>query len=261
MFLVTSLMIFSVALRIMYTYETAHLSMIVLDLSASLSQIILVLTSIRMSINQHSTKMKSFLKKLCKIDGMFFVKPQNYQALRRKLCIQCGVITMITSTFTIAETFLWSKLYTPLMCVITTYPVKYCVFYYKFIIYIQIQTKVNIIKERFESVNKILYCNSNEYKNQADSICMRKTTLELHSIFEAHDILCDMIDIVNDMHGFQIFLIICSIIVAILNLLNAGIILILLAMFIEDQANFEFQYGAVGIQGVLCFFFIVSLFC
>lgn len=167
-------MIFSVALRIMYTYETAHLSMIVLDLSASLSQIILVLTSIRMSINQHSTKMKSFLKKLCKIDGMFFVKPQNYQALRRKLCIQCGVITMITLTFTIAETFLWSKLCTPLMCVITTYPVKYCVFYYKFIIYIQIQTKVNIIKERFESVNKILYCNSNEYKNQADSICNAK---------------------------------------------------------------------------------------
>ncbi|KAF2893118.1 hypothetical protein ILUMI_13056 [Ignelater luminosus] len=139
--------------------------------------------------------------------------------------------------------------------------VTYWLFFYEVIVFMQIEVKIELIKQMYVHMNQLLIDNSLEFNPKADECInireylgqFEKSKFNVYEIAKTHYIIGETITLINKAHGVQILAIVCSLILAMLILLNDTIIVVQS----KSKEISTFTYISVMVQVLWCLCFLI----
>lgn len=222
---------------------------------------------LNITVKGHSTMVKYF-DKMRKID-MYLSTTMNLtskKVLYFFRFISFHIIIIILSYY---DYYGWSK--TMAFELWIYYSFRLFMFYINMIIVLQIAAIACSIHTRFTIINERLLDTFLNWTTAYDSqmkiqlkkeLCPNTLTvnfmkyLPIKKISNIHDILCDVIDIVNELYGFNIFLLVSNIIVNCVMSLN---IILIFGTGIQVAQNRDYEYIVLALNAAWAIYFMVSL--
>lgn len=234
----TAAMTLTLCGRILYHYVRVHhipMASKILDCLSLIVPTVLITSTMWFSTNKHTVLMNLFFEKLNKATKKANFPKAIYIELKRKILKQCFVVLIGSPVLAVINIWSWSHINKD----VHLYVYNYWLNFYIFVIFLQVNTKVTLLRQLFISLNKTLKRKLFEVCQKKEMFSVGKELLKLNyfkrynliAIIETYYLLCDLLQIINDMHGLQILLIVGSIILSAVHLLHFGISIIHLIQY------------------------------
>lgn len=204
-----------------------------------------------------------FFLKISTVSANIQFTRKEYKNSQVKMFIECVVI--IFGTIGIAALGIWVSLNLYDFAFVLCNCYQYWLFFYEFIVFMQIEVKIELLKQMYAHMNQLLIDNSLEFNPKVyECINIReylgyfeKSKFNVYEIAKTHYMIGEIITLINKMHGVQILAIVCSLILAMLTLLNEAIIVVQS----KTEEKTTFTYISVLVQLLWCLCLLVSTCC
>lgn len=208
-----------------YSKFKIHITSQILDIILTTIKLAIVITSITNGNTKYLQSLSKFFINIKTISNNTSFSQNHYSNTQLKLFFKCLLVNC--GIMGIVAVDIWNNMILTGLMVTLCELCNYWLFYYEFIIFLQIEIEIGLINEMFLYLNKNLIKNSLEFNTTVDAIVDMQTkgNIKLGETAITHYLLCEQIKIINKMHGTQMLGLIATLIISILNFIDKVIIL------------------------------------